>query len=201
MELPVDVLVEIFSNLKNRYSEFRCLNRTTNKVLLLWDGWDSLVEQGIYVDISPKTIIWFKNGSFHRWNLPAIEGINGDKMWFRNGDTFRESGLPVIESEGKKYWEWSRAQIDELDRSQLREVVFTPYSPYKRYAPGRPPTLGKWFYFKKFVKKWEQEIFLGSFMVIEVCILGWCIYGANNFFTKFDPSIKTSFGQIGIQIE
>lgn len=131
VELPLDVLTEIFSHLKRRYSDFRSLCTSTNKAKLLWDGWDALIDQGISVKINSHKIVWFKNGVKHRDNdlpsvvwtsgekewfvyglchrdpekdLPAVEYPDGSRTWFVNGLLHREGDLPAIEWRIKKVW-------------------------------------------------------------------------------------------------
>ena len=104
--LPTDILVEIFSHWKSGYSQFRCLNRASCKVIVSWDGWDALFDQGIRVNISGKEIWWYKNNEIHReGDLPAIERTNGRREWYKKGERHRLGDLPAIEHKnGSKEW-------------------------------------------------------------------------------------------------
>ena len=81
-DLPLDILTEIFSHSRGKYSEFRSLCKSTNKVKISWDGWDSLIEQGVSVQITKMSISWRKNEILDRsGGLPAVEWHNGFKEW------------------------------------------------------------------------------------------------------------------------
>ena len=87
--LPIDLVSEILGRRK-RYSEFRCLNKSTNTTTISWDGWDALIEQGITANISREVIWWCKNGQLHRdGDLPAVETSEGYKSWYKNGQLYR----------------------------------------------------------------------------------------------------------------
>ena len=46
----------------------------------------------------------YKEGSFHRRNGPAIEHINGSKLWYKDGDRHREDGPACEYADGYKEW-------------------------------------------------------------------------------------------------
>jgi hypothetical protein len=50
--------------------------------------------------------VWWINGQIHRDNdLPAFEDVNGDKYWFVNGKCHRDNDLPAGENaNGDKHW-------------------------------------------------------------------------------------------------
>jgi len=50
--------------------------------------------------------LWWSNGDLHReGGLPAIEGVNGLKEWYENGQHHRDGGLPaVVRADGHKEW-------------------------------------------------------------------------------------------------
>ena len=127
-EFPTDILIVIFSYLKQKYSDFRVLNKSCREAFISWDGWDSLIAQGVRVRISSTRIEWHKTRdgtviddkmlfylhmkrdfpksspltmTYHRdpkSDLPAIEYINGTKNWYKNGELHRENGLPAIQN-------------------------------------------------------------------------------------------------------
>ena len=121
IDLPLDMIAEIFSHLKSQYSLFRSLNKQTRDCSISWDGWDALIDQGYWVEIDNWQIEWHRAARFsgekeessstlHRGgDLPAIESIDGDKKWYKNGKKHREGGLPaaITMIEGK-WWrkEW-----------------------------------------------------------------------------------------------
>ena len=63
---------------------------------------------GICCKISPNgDKHWFLNdefGEMHREDGPAIERVNGDKMWFLNGEIHREDGPAIDYAHGTKEW-------------------------------------------------------------------------------------------------
>ena len=111
--IPVDILVEIFSHLKEKYSLFRCINQECRKFFLWWDGWDSLITQGYRVKITCDLIEWTKNGEKHRENdLPALEWKD-NREWYYNGVLHRDNGLPAaIYPVCKKWYRFGRLHRD-----------------------------------------------------------------------------------------
>lgn len=99
MSLPDDMVIEIFSRLKFKYTYLRCLNKKYNGIKLSWDGWDALIEQGVSVRITKYSITWTKYGMLRHRNgdLPAYTNIYGRKEWWKNGTLFRsDPDSPVI---------------------------------------------------------------------------------------------------------
>lgn len=47
---------------------------------------------------------WYKNGQPHREDNPAVEYSNGDKYWYVNGHLHREDGPAIEYVNGDKYW-------------------------------------------------------------------------------------------------
>ena len=49
---------------------------------------------------------WYRNGQLHRdGGLPAIEWANGARDWYQNGQRHRDGDLPAIEyADGTKEW-------------------------------------------------------------------------------------------------
>ena len=94
-ELPSDLLIEIFGWCLEQYSFFRVLSKTTNRLKTPWDGWDSLIEQGVKVEIKKWWIFWNLKGELHSRKipgkeLPAIEYISvedpwASRHWFQKG--------------------------------------------------------------------------------------------------------------------
>jgi len=48
--------------------------------------------------------LWYINGKLHRENGPAREYVNGDKEWYVNGQRHREDGPAIEWSHGRKEW-------------------------------------------------------------------------------------------------
>ena len=120
-EFPLEILVEIFSYKKNRYTEFRCLCKKTYRAKISWDEWDSLIEQGMTIAITSQKIVWKKLSPAYfspfgvSWppralphrsgDLPAVEWIDGKKEWWVKGVLHRQDGLPAVTySDGIKHW-------------------------------------------------------------------------------------------------
>ena len=63
-----------------------------------------------------KTRHWYKGGRssgtlkiddnriLHRLDGPAVEGSNGDRLWFKDGEFHREDGPAIIYANGDKHW-------------------------------------------------------------------------------------------------
>ena len=49
--------------------------------------------------------VWYFNGQVHREDGPAVEYADGTKVWFKNGQLHRDGGLPAVErTNGTKKW-------------------------------------------------------------------------------------------------
>jgi hypothetical protein len=47
---------------------------------------------------------WYKDGKLHREDGPAIENANGDKWWYKEGKCHREDGPAYEGAYGSKVW-------------------------------------------------------------------------------------------------
>jgi len=47
---------------------------------------------------------WFKEGQWHRVDGPAVEWENGTKIWYKEGLLHRVDGPSLKYSNGSKYW-------------------------------------------------------------------------------------------------
>jgi hypothetical protein len=48
---------------------------------------------------------WYKNGSLHREDGPAVESANGDRHWYQKSSLHRAGDQPAIEfANGDKWW-------------------------------------------------------------------------------------------------
>jgi hypothetical protein len=61
-------------------------------------------EDGPAVEWVNGTKVWYINGKLHREDGPAIECANGDKAWFINDKRHREDGPACEWASGTKYW-------------------------------------------------------------------------------------------------
>ncbi len=57
---------------------------------------------------------WYKEGSFHRLNAPAVEFADGTKYWYKEGKPHREDGPAIEYPNGEKHWykEGKRHRVD-----------------------------------------------------------------------------------------
>ena len=83
-------------------------NETEQYLLRLSDGWlieNVLPEQLEEICLGQHEISFRKGGGYHRENGPAIERINGDKIYWRNNKLHREDGPAIEYASGyKEYW-------------------------------------------------------------------------------------------------
>jgi len=51
-------------------------------------------------------IRWYKEGTYllHRDDGPAVEYLNGDKVWYQNGELHRIDGPAINHFNGSKWW-------------------------------------------------------------------------------------------------
>ena len=61
-------------------------------------------------------IATYLNGELHSFNgLPALEGVSGDKLWYKYGKLHRRD-LPAIEcTNGTKHWYWDDKRHRDYD--------------------------------------------------------------------------------------
>ena len=110
IELSVDMLGEIFSYLVKSYSFLRVLSKSSTTMRLPFDGWDSLIAQGVMVEITKTKITWFLTCGNHKLShsrkipegdiLPAEDCIFNKyyynyKVWKNKGDFHRGDDLPA----------------------------------------------------------------------------------------------------------
>jgi hypothetical protein len=56
------------------------------------------------LDKDGKRIWTNSKGELHRENGPAVEWVDGDKLWYINGKLHREDGPAIELADGTKYW-------------------------------------------------------------------------------------------------
>jgi len=68
-------------------------------------------EDGPAIEWVDGTKLWYKDGMRHREDGPAVEYTNGDKAYYLNGNEVEEKDLPInqwpkciIDESGSKYW-------------------------------------------------------------------------------------------------
>ena len=61
-------------------------------------------EDGPAVEYVDGDKVWYLNGKLHREDGPAIEWANGSREWWLNGKRHREDGPAVEYADGTKYW-------------------------------------------------------------------------------------------------
>ena len=116
---PTEILVEIFSHVVARYSEFRCLSRTIQKTKIPWDEWDALIDQGWTVTIEENAIFWKKNLLVHSppfprpfgQEVPAMEVLYEASYWYKKGHFHREGDLPAIKYTGGQMEWWIDGEV------------------------------------------------------------------------------------------
>ncbi len=78
--------------------------------------------------------LWYENGKRHRLNGPAIEDINGDKYWYQNGLLHRLDGPAVECVHGNKYFWINGHNLTENEFNNQRTADFTKvYRDIKEY--------------------------------------------------------------------
>lgn len=70
------------------------------------------------------TIIRTLNGERHSLeDLPAYEGTDGFKAWYKNGKRHRESGPAIIYSNGTEEFWLNGVEHKELTMNQIEELL------------------------------------------------------------------------------
>jgi len=58
----------------------------------------------LYINEDETKIYTNSKGLYHRLDGPAIEYLNGDKSWYKEGRRHRENGPAIEYPNGTKYW-------------------------------------------------------------------------------------------------
>lgn len=73
--------------------------------------------------------MWYRNGKLHREDGPATICENGDRWWYKNGKHHREDGPAIENIDGNKSWWLNDKQLSEeevigrLEKKQLEKSV------------------------------------------------------------------------------
>lgn len=100
MNLPIEMILEIFSKDPSMHFNFTVLCKETSKKTPFYDGWDVLINLGYTVEICKGGIFWKKNNKLHSVpnKFPAESRDEGDakiEVWRKNGEKHREGDLPA----------------------------------------------------------------------------------------------------------
>lgn len=69
------------------------------------------------------TIIWYKDGKYHREDGPAIKYADGTKVWYLNGECHREDGPAIEQADGYNQW-WYRGKIVKCSsQKQFEQLI------------------------------------------------------------------------------
>ena len=65
------------------------------------------------------------NGKLHREDGPAIEGANGDKYWYLNGNDkyHREDGPAIEYADGSKSWYLNDKEVTKEEHKRMTSPV------------------------------------------------------------------------------
>ena len=66
------------------------------------------------------TKLWYQNGQCHRTDGPAVELADGTKSWYQNGKRHRIDGAALEYSDGDKAW---YINGDELTEDEFNQRV------------------------------------------------------------------------------
>ena len=67
--------------------------------------------------------LWYQNGELHRTDGPAIEYANGDKYWCQNGELHRTDGPAVEYANGSKEWYLNGKRVTEAEVIRTDETI------------------------------------------------------------------------------
>jgi len=73
--------------------------------------------KNICMKIDKNGNIFYRNSKeyLHRVDGPAIEYINGDKYWYKEGQLHRADGPAIEYINGDKYWDISDIHLEEKE--------------------------------------------------------------------------------------
>lgn len=80
-------------------------------------------EDGPAIEYINGNKVWCINGQRHRENGPAIEFINGDKYWYKNGRLHREDGPARIDYNGRKEYWYEDKCLNCSSDEELRSLI------------------------------------------------------------------------------
>lgn len=75
-------------------------------------------ENGPAVEFVNGSKLWYKEGQFHREDGPALESAIGDKLWYINGQLHREDGPAAELADGDKSWWINGEELTEEEFNQ-----------------------------------------------------------------------------------
>jgi hypothetical protein len=107
-------------------------------------------EDGPAVEYVNGTKLWYQNGQYHRLDGPACEFTNGDKFWYQNNKRHRLDGPAIEFISGVKYW-YQNGQCHRLDGPAYEHENGTK----RWYIEGKEYTEKE--YNKKIGKKMNKE--------------------------------------------
>ena len=83
---------------------------------------------------------WYKDGELHRLDGPAIEHSNGDKEWYKDGKLHRLDGPAIIRVDGTEIWsiDDERLTSEEIEEQKKKIAIKSDIQSHKnnRIDPG-----------------------------------------------------------------
>lgn len=76
-------------------------------------------EGGPAVEIVDGYKVWYLNGKRHREDGPAVEYASGYKVWYLNGRCHREDGPALEHPDGSKFWYLNGVRYSEEEYNKL----------------------------------------------------------------------------------
>ena len=95
-------------------------------------------DDGPAVEEKNGTKEWWVNGKLHREDGPAIEYPNGTKNWCLNGMFHREDGPAIIDADGTEEWFLYGEEVSEeefnqwLEKKRLNEKLHATLAPRQK---------------------------------------------------------------------
>ena len=70
-------------------------------------------EDGPAVEYVNGSKLWYRDGKYHRENGPAVELPSGSKLWYRDGHLHRDDGPACEWIDGSKHWFFNGSYLTE----------------------------------------------------------------------------------------
>ena len=81
-------------------------------------------EDGPAIEYVDGAKLWFIGGNLHREDGPAVEYVDGTKLWYINGESHRVDGPAIEYADGPKEWYINGDEYsfeDWLDQLQISD--------------------------------------------------------------------------------
>jgi hypothetical protein len=67
--------------------------------------------------------VWYQYGQLHRDGGPATEDVNGEKSWWQHGELHRVDGAAIEYANGNRDWYYQGIKIDCSSQQDFLKII------------------------------------------------------------------------------